>query len=489
MSNAKTTALVSLIQSMAKSEKRHFKLYSNRLPGSKDAIYIKIFDLLESSPLKDDDLIKRKLKLKNTAQFVNSKRHLYNQILKSLRLLYAQKHAQIGINEEIDYATILAHKHLYQDSYIYLDRLDIPSNEYYTQNLLNITEIKRRLASHLDLTQINFDNVISETRAQLEIDWKIDDLYNELKKDFSLLGYTRNDRENTLRHERFQSKINSFQYRRLSSLQQFNYHELNILFYRNTWNYRGMYKNAYHQYELLATIPYHKNEDHYIKLFIQSLSTILNTCYLHKNKSKYNYWYSILINKISDYNTTREKHGSALVEVPEYINLYSSILNCRYSININVNRDISNDVDHEYNLLKSRYLAYQGLYEDAIEIINKVLNAGNISTEISLYARLHQVLFHYRLNNFELVKNLLPALRLAFKTAGHFNKTINSVLTFTGKGVKALNFGMKDEINDLQIKLKVYSKTPYENIPFLYFDFYNWFECIKLNINVSDLKR
>jgi hypothetical protein len=215
---------------------------------------------------------------------------------------------------------------------------------------------------------------------------------------------------------------------------------------------------------------------------------VLTICYIHKNKSKYNYWYSILKNKITDYNKTKEKHGSAPVKFPEFINLYSAIINCRYSININVNRDISNDVNNEYTLLKSRYLAYQGLYEDAIEIINRILNTGNLSTEISLYTRLHQVLFHYRLNNFELVKNLLPPLRLAFKTTGHFNKTINSILTSTGKGTKALNFGMKDEINDLQIKLKVYSKTPYENIPFLYFDFYNWFECIKLNINISDLK-
>jgi|GEM_PF-4412710 len=488
MSNAKLDAISSLITSLSKSEKRHFKLYANRITNSKDSLYIQLFNHIEYAPNHKDAQVKNKLKFKNTSQYVNTKRHLYRQILKSLRLLYSKKHAQIAVNEEIDYATILAHKNLYHDSYEYLERLDLPLNEHYTQNLLTVTELKRRIASNIQLTTNDYDNIIGQTRVQLEIDWEIDDLFNELKKDFALLGYTRNEREKTLRQERFLNKINSFQYKKLSKLQQYNFHTLKILYFKNTCNYREVYRNALHQFELLSAIPYHKNEGHHINLTVNCIKQILEVCYINKNKNKFNKWHSVLTAKIDLYNTTKDKHGGTIIELEEYLFLYNYIINDNYKCQIdNLYKPFEQNL--HLQLLRSQYLANQGKLLEALDIINKLLNLKNIPGELALYARLHQVLFHYRLYHFELVKNLLPQLRLAFKTSGHFNKTISAVLTTTSKGVKALDFGMKDEINELLEKLKVYSKTTFENIPFLYFDFYNWFEAVKLNINVSELNK
>lgn len=489
MPNSKTDTLIYLIKAMSKAEKRHFKLYTKRLPGSKDALFVKIFDLLESTQLNNDKKIIKKLNLKNTTQFVNGKRHLYSQILKSLRLLYTQKHAQIGINQEIDYATILAHKHLYQDSYEYLDRIDIPANEFYTQNVLNITELKRRLASHHDLTALNYDTMIAQTRQQLEIDWAIDDFYNELKKDFALLGHTRNEREHTLRVERFQTKLQTLQLKLLSTLQRFNYYELEILFFKNIWDYRKIYRNAIKQFQLLNIIPYSKNEHHYIKLLIKCLSSILEICYVHKNISKYNYWYQQLNKGIDKYNRSKDKHGGAVIRNDLTFLIYFEILNNNYTNRINFSSENRHHESQWVELLRGQYLANQAKYKEAIETVNHVINQGSTSTVLLLNARLQQVLYHYRLNNFELVNNLLPGLRLAFKTSGHFNKSLNVVLTTLGKGVKALNFGLKDELSEAVDKLKVYSKTQYENIPFLYFDFINWFEAIKLDVSVSELNK
>lgn len=105
--------LFGLVQSLTKAEKRNFRLYARRIQGESDAKFLQLFDLLEKQKTFNEEQLLRKMKDSNKSQFSNLKRHLYQHILTSLRLVEVGKREEIQVREWIDYADILYGKGLY----------------------------------------------------------------------------------------------------------------------------------------------------------------------------------------------------------------------------------------------------------------------------------------------------------------------------------------------------------------------------------------
>ena len=118
-----TDALFGLIKSLNKSEKRNFKLFANRLSSHEELKFIQLFVILDKMKVYDEALIFNKIKRLNKLQLTNLKRHLYSQILKSLRMIHSQKHPEIEIREQLDYAQILYDRGLFIQSLRLLERI------------------------------------------------------------------------------------------------------------------------------------------------------------------------------------------------------------------------------------------------------------------------------------------------------------------------------------------------------------------------------
>ena len=115
--------LISLISSLTKAEKRNFKLYVNRLQSKSDVKFVQLFDVVDKMKVWDDSIVFKKIPSIKKSQLANLKRHLYKQILISLRLIHIQKNVDIQIREQIDFARILYGKGLYIQSLKLLDRI------------------------------------------------------------------------------------------------------------------------------------------------------------------------------------------------------------------------------------------------------------------------------------------------------------------------------------------------------------------------------
>ena len=97
-----------LIKSLSKSEKRSFKLYSRRTGGNdRTPKFVLLFEAIDRRPDAEDAELIELAGLKNEGQLSNLKRNLHRQIMSSLRLIYAAKHYDIEIREQIDFARIL----------------------------------------------------------------------------------------------------------------------------------------------------------------------------------------------------------------------------------------------------------------------------------------------------------------------------------------------------------------------------------------------
>ena len=121
MAEAQKDSLLTLIQSLSKSEKRQFRLYVNRLGINTDAKFLLLFDVMDKMLEYDDNKILDK-KITTKQQLSNLKAHLYKQILVSLRMNPSNQNNKILIREQLDFATILYNKGLYKQSLKILDK-------------------------------------------------------------------------------------------------------------------------------------------------------------------------------------------------------------------------------------------------------------------------------------------------------------------------------------------------------------------------------
>lgn len=137
MSNAQKDQLFLLINSLSKAEKRNFRLYATRIQSGKDAKFVQLFDVLDKLDDYDEVAILKRLPDVRKHHLANLKRHLYRQILTSLRLIHIQKNIDIQIREQIDFARILYGKGMYMQSLRILDRIKQIAIDHH-QDLLHL---------------------------------------------------------------------------------------------------------------------------------------------------------------------------------------------------------------------------------------------------------------------------------------------------------------------------------------------------------------
>lgn len=154
MAQAVKFQLWRLINSLEKAEKRNFKLFAKRAGATKDSKFIQLFDVLDRQAKPDDALAMQRMGI-GKGQLSNLKRHLYQQLLTSLRLIYIDKEIDIELREQIDFTRILYGKGHYLDALRTLERAKAKAVEH-RQDLLHleILEFQKLIeARHITLSR------------------------------------------------------------------------------------------------------------------------------------------------------------------------------------------------------------------------------------------------------------------------------------------------------------------------------------------------
>ncbi len=165
MSSSKSSDIFLLVKSMSKSEKRAFKLFARRNGGSQ-LLFLKLFDLVDKLDEIDDLLIMKKLKLDSASKYSNLKRHLYSQILSSLRMINIDKTLSVKIHELIDKSYILYEKGLTMQALNLFGQAKQLCKKYGDFfSLLTIIEIEKKIHSrHITRQAKNeFDQLLLES--------------------------------------------------------------------------------------------------------------------------------------------------------------------------------------------------------------------------------------------------------------------------------------------------------------------------------------
>jgi len=213
---------------MSKAEKRAFKLFAKRGGGS-GHLFLKLFDLIDKVDEMDDEWIIKKMKLDSSIQYSNLKRHLYSQILNSLRMLNVDKKPNIKIREYIDKAYVLYGKGLYMQALNLLAQAKQLCEKYGTDlSLLTILEIEKNIHSrHITRERKeSIENLLSSTEEVSDSISHRVNLTNLKIKLHSLYldkGHIYEAKELLKLSDLFNNTMSSIEYNRLGTLEKVYY--------------------------------------------------------------------------------------------------------------------------------------------------------------------------------------------------------------------------------------------------------------------------
>ena len=141
---AKLAELQQLIQSLSKSEKRHFRLASQGQDSQ--PIYLRLFDFYAQNPTADSELVKRRCKLPPHQQLSVLNTYLYQRILSSLKSLHQRSSVDFQIREYLQQAEVLFDKELIRQTEIALRQAEALAQKYHRHALLcDVYQLQRKL--------------------------------------------------------------------------------------------------------------------------------------------------------------------------------------------------------------------------------------------------------------------------------------------------------------------------------------------------------
>lgn len=489
---SQTDQLFRLVKSLSKAEKRNFTLFSKRIQGTDTLKFLQLFDLLDKQDKLDEGLITKKLKGIDKSQLSNLKRHLYKQIVTSLRMIYIQRDQGIKIREHIDFAKILYMKGLYLQSLKILQmarNMAIKHDQEFL--LLEITEEQKFIEArhitrtgptkNIDLVEASKEGVKRVSNTVLLSNLKIIIHGRYIKN-----GHVKNKIEYEAVKAYFESEIPDIDLNELSFKEKIYYHQSYVWYYYILQDFENCYKSAHswvnifkenkkslmrdpdllmrgYHYVLMSAynlrdIPnFHKynleldnfRQENYSKLTTNS--KVLSFYYVHNNRFNKHFL-----------DATFSKGVGIIPSTLRRINRYKKWMDPHRTLVL-------------YFKIAWMYFGHRNPAK-AIDYLNDIINTkfGNLREDIQGYSRLLFLMSHYEMNNYDVIDYVMNSVESFFEKMQDKNKVQKEVIVFFKSIVNKPSAEHKIYFSTLLDHLKELKQDPFEKRAFLYLDVYNW---------------
>lgn len=500
----KQEPLFNLIKSLTKSEKRNFKLYAMRQNANSDAMFLSLFDIIDTMEEYDEDKIIKKCLIKKS-QLPNMKAHLYRQILVSVRLLNVHHNQSMQLREQIDFAKILYDKGLYRQSLKVLDKAKKISlqNEQLTISL-EIVEFEKNIET-LNITRSGINKAEQLSVQTTELCEKIDNsnqLSNITIQLYGLhlkLGYARSDRDLSLIKQFFKPKLDKYDFEKLGFVERLNFYQANMWYSYILHDFVSCFKFSQKTIRLfdgeknLRTLHYDQ--------FLKAYSRYLETLFLTKNYKRLvqmlKYYEDFLIDEVKEISD----HAIILSMLTYYFN----------KINVHVMEGSFNDamtlipgieeflskynthIDNHHKMMFYYKIACiyfgAGDHKNTIKYLQRIISTKdtNIRRDLQCFARILNLISSYEAG---IDYNMDYQIRTVYAFIVKMND-MHGVQKEMMKFLKRLNYiyasEFKNELKTLYEKIKPYENHPYERRPFFYLDIISWLESKLRDVTVQQI--
>lgn len=477
----KTEPLFDLINSLTMSEKRFFKIFSQRHVIGETNQYLLLFDFIDNNTPMSTELLEKQGFVKNLSA---EKNYLYRLILKSLNAYYFEFSFKMKVQNTIISAEILAYKGLENQALKLLDKAEKLANEAELySHVLTIKqtqfEILSKISHYDQAITILYENnpIIQKQFNLIDVQKQTTDLYNLRQKQGGIR--TKDELDELNRFVTTQQK-DGFDSKKSLLFQT----SLNISYSHAIKDFESELNNLFKIIELYEENPF--LIEYSTKGYVSSIYNLANT---YRNLNKLDLAVSTL-NRLDQLSNNRliatsKQLSSYAFYLSNNLRLFIYILQNKFDLAQEHYLLIKNDYHlHENNIEKT--VVYEHLmliiriqielknYKLALKYSNIIINdtSYNQREDILSFIRLLNLVIHFELKNDLTIDYLSNSALNYLKRRQRLFKTEKEIINFIKKYTLVNNDGLK-KMNEKLIQLK---QDPYEANMYRFFDFQKWVE-------------
>ena len=497
--------LFGLVKSMTKAEKRNFNLYAKRIGGDENMKFLQLFEAIDKQKNEDEEAIFKGLGKIGKQQFSNLKRHLYKQIVTSLRLIHIKKDTSIEVREHIDFAKILYGKGLFPQSLKILTRAKrIAETNDLDLLILEILEFQKLIeARHITRT-----GALKNVELITEAEDKFTNVHSEVRlSNLKILIHGWYIRNGHIQNEEDYRTVKAFFEENLPpyDLDNLSFQEKIFLFQSYVWYYYTIldFERCF-EYSV-KWVDLFKQNTHFqkwdIDLMMRGYFYILTTAYYNRDKTSFEFYLAEFEKfRKSKYSTFNENSRIFSFIYVHNGRLTSYALNGKFEEGLKaIPRTLRRIKRYEHRMDPHRIIVFYfkiawiylaaGNAGKAVNYLNKLfqIEIGMLRTDLQIYSQILFLMAHYDLENYDLMKYLIQRAESSFNKIKNRSKLQEESLRFfskinrKGKSDHTILF---KEFSDVLNKLQ---DDPYEKRAFLYLDIYSWVQSKVLRKSVSEV--
>jgi len=489
-----TDHLFKLIKTLTKSEKRNFKLYVNRIGGKENAKFIQMFDVLDKQKEYEEGQICKKIPSIKKSQVSNLKRHLYRQLLISLRLIHIQRNTDIEIREQLDFAKILYNKGLYLQSLKTLDRIKGIAKENHQDSLhLEIVEFEKYIEAGYITRSIEnrADELAEEANRRtsvIETTSKLSNLALRLYGLYIKVGHIRNQKDAYIVWEFFKSKMPDVDIKKLTFYEKIYYYQCYVWYNYILQDFLKCFSNGLRWVDLFQENPKMISVDP--SLYLRGYNNLLAALFYTNDHNKFKK-YLTDFEKVTD-RLKEELNTNGKMLCFQYLQTHrinGHFIEGTFNEGVELIPEIEAGLaTYQHHMDQHRVLVFHykiaclyfgsGKNSEALDYLNIIINSkvGNLREDIQCFARMLQLICHYELGNVDLLEYIIKSVYRFFAKMEDLNMVQSEVLKFLRKALYLNDSELRKAFLKLKNKLEMLSEHPYEKRSFLYLDLISWLE-------------
>lgn len=490
---SQTDQIFNLIKSLTKAEKRNFRLYAKRIQDDNTLKFLQLFDLLDKMDVFDEEMVFKKMKGLDKPQFSNIKRHLYKQILISLRLIHINRKIHIEIREHIDFAQILYDKGLYLQALKILNRAKVLSYKVSNEILiLEIIEFEKIIesrhitrtgpAKNLELTSeasaiiktLSNEIKLSNIRMNLH-SFYIEGGHVKSKEEYDKISLFLEENLPQLDFEQMSFREKIFLYQ---SLVWYNYI---LLDFERCYSFAMKWVNAMNENALMID----RDPDNYMRAYHYLLTSTFNI-YDYEN-------FIIHLKELEKFRKSRYGKFNSTSQIISFLYVHMARLNKHFLEGtfdegvkiiprtlrrINKYRD---KLDSHRILVFYYKIAWMHLGNSnpgkAVDYLNKIIHEGsenNLRSDIQAYSRIMFLMAHFDEENYEIMDYLVKNVRKYIEKIEEKDTLLTKSIDFFKKVAKLPLGDRRQAFKDFHQELIMIKDAPYEKRAFIYLDITSW---------------
>lgn len=493
MPNHFSDTLFQLIQSLEKSEKRHFKLYIKRSSAKEDLKIIRLFDALDKLSDYDEKQLLKTLSDITKPQLSNLKTHLYKQLLASLRLLKTNDNIDLKLSEHLDNARLLYNKGLKIQSLHILEKAkELAKTNQKMNFLVQAISLEKKIET-LHITRSTLEKTETMTEEALYISGHIDrvtrlsNLALLLYRWYVKNGHARNKEDEKDIRAFFKSSlpedpnaINGF-YEKLYLYQSYCWYAFIRQDFLMYYRYSQKWIDLFAENEVMIAVE----TGHYVK----GMHTLLNAHFDLRNFNKF----EITLRQFEEFQKTpaAQQHDNFRTHTSIYINsakINQYLMQGEFTQGLALIPEVEAKLN-EYSIFvdSHRILVFNykiaslyfgaSHYNEAIDYLHRIINnQAGLRNDLQCYARLMHLLCHFEIGNEEILDSLIKSVYRFFARMKTLTVIEEEIFSFLRHSFKLNARQLKPELKEFLNKIKHLENNRFETRSFAYLDIISWVE-------------